>query len=62
MRPHLLQTCQDLHLQTTFLAAFMKAADNNQTYLATLKAVLKDDSKVDTNFSIEMILLLGKNK
>jgi len=39
----------------------MKAADNDQTYLATLKALLKGDNKVDTNFSIEMDLLLYKN-
>jgi len=40
----------------------MKAADNDQTYLATLKALLKGDSKVDTNFSIEKDLLLYKNR
>jgi len=40
----------------------MKAADSDQTYLATLKALLKGDSKVDTNFSIEKDLLLYKNR
>ena len=40
----------------------MKAADSNQTYLATLKSLLKGDSKVDTNFSIEKDLLLYKNR
>jgi len=40
----------------------MKAADNDETYLATLKALLKGDSKVDTNFSIEKELLLYKNR
>jgi len=49
-------------LQTTFYKALVKAADNDQTYLATLKALLKGDSKVDTNFSIEKDLLLYKNR
>jgi len=40
----------------------MKAADSDQTYLAMLKALLKGDSKVDTNFSIEKDLLLYKNR
>jgi len=40
----------------------MKAADSDQTYLATLKALLKGDSKVDTNFNIEKDLLLYKNR
>jgi len=40
----------------------MKAADSDETYLATLKALLKGDSKVDTNFSIEKDLLLYKNR
>jgi len=40
----------------------MKAADSDQTYSATLKALLKGDSKVDTNFSIEKDLLLYKNR
>jgi len=38
----------------------MKAADSDQTYLATLKALLKGASKVDTNFGIEKDLLLNK--
>jgi len=57
-----LQTCQGGRLQTTFPEALVKAADNDQTYLATLKALLKGDSKVDTNFSIEKDLLLYKNR
>jgi len=40
----------------------MKAADSDQTYLATLKALLKGDSKVDRNFIIEKDLLLYKNR
>jgi len=40
----------------------MKAADSDQTYLAMLKALLKGDSKVDTNFSIEKDLLLYTNR
>jgi len=40
----------------------MKAADSDQTYLATLKAILKGNSKVDTNFSIKKDLLLYKNR
>jgi len=40
----------------------MKAADSDKTYLATLKALLKGDSKVDTNFTIEKDLLLYKNR
>jgi len=36
----------------------MKAADSDQTYLAMLKAPLKGDSKVDTNFTIETDSLL----
>jgi len=39
----------------------MKAADSDQTYLATLKALLKGDSQVNRNFSIEKDLLLYKN-
>jgi len=31
----------------------MKAADSDQTYLATLKELLKGDSKVDKGFCIE---------
>jgi len=40
----------------------MKPSDIDQTYLATLKALLKGDCKVDTNFSIEKDLLLYKNR
>jgi len=40
----------------------MKGADSDQTYLATLKALLKGDSKVNTNGSIEKNLLLYKNR
>jgi len=62
LRPHVLQTCQGLRLQTTFHEALMKAADSDETYLATLKALLKGDGKVDTNFSIEKDLLMYKNR
>ena len=62
MRPHVLQTCQGFELWTTFQEAPKKAADSDQTYLATLKALLKGDSKVDRNFSIEKDLLLYKNR
>jgi len=31
----------------------MKVADNDETYLAILKAILNGDSKADSNFSIE---------
>ena len=58
----MLQTCQGFGLQTTFHEALLKAADNDQTYLAMLKALHKSDSKVDTNFSIEKDLLLYKNR
>jgi len=60
LRPHVLQTCEGFRLQTTFHKALMKAADSDQTYLATLKALLKGDSKVNTNFSIKKDLLLYK--
>jgi len=40
----------------------MPAADSDQTYLPTLEALHKGDSKVDTNFSIEKDLLLYKNR
>jgi len=40
----------------------MKAADSDGTYLAMLKALIKGDSKVDTNFSIEKELLLYNNR
>jgi len=62
LRRPVLQTCQVFRLQTTFHEALVKAADNNQIYLATLQAILKGDSKVDTNFSIEKDLLLYKNR
>jgi len=39
----------------------MKAGNSDQTHLAMLKALLKGDSKVDTNFSIEKGLLLYTN-
>jgi len=62
LRPHVLQTCQGFRLQTSFHEALMKAADSDQTYLATLKALHKGDSKVDTNFSIEKDLRLYKTR
>jgi len=40
----------------------MKAADSDETYLATLKALLKGDSNVNRNFSFEKDLLLYKNR
>jgi len=40
----------------------MKAPDSDETYLATLEALLKGDTKVDTNFSIEKNLLLNENR
>jgi len=62
LRPHVLQTCQSFPLQTTLPEALMKTAHSYQTYLATVKALLKGDSKVDTNFCIEKDLLLYKNR
>jgi len=62
MRSHVLQTCQGFRLQTTFHEGLLKAADTDQTYLATLKALLTGDSKVDTHFSIAKDLLLYKNR
>jgi len=58
LRPHVLQTCQGFRLQTTLYKALMKAADSDQPNLATRKALLKSDSKVDTSLSIEKDLLL----
>jgi len=40
----------------------MKAADSNETYLATFQALLQGDHKVDTNFSIKKDLILYKNR
>jgi len=57
-RPHVLQTCPGFRLQTTFHESLVKAADSDEIYLATLKALLTGDSKVDTNFGIEKDLLL----
>jgi len=62
LRPHVLQTCQGFQLKTTFHETLVKAADIDQTYLATIKVLLKGNSKVDTNFSIEKDLLLYKNR
>jgi len=62
LRPHVLQTWQDFRLQTTIHEALMKAADSEETYLARLKALLKGDSKIDTNFIIENDLLLYQNR
>jgi len=62
LRPHVLQTCQGFQLQTTVHQALMKAADCDETYVAILKELLKGDSKVDTNFTIEKDLLLYKNR
>jgi len=58
----MLQTCQGYGLPTTFHEALIKAADSDQTYLATLKELLKGNSKVDTNFSIKNDLLVYKNR
>ena len=49
-------------MQSTFLEALKKAVDNDQTYLTTLKAVVKKETNVDTNFSIGKELLLYKNR
>jgi len=62
LRPHVLQALQASRLQTTFHEALLQAADDDQTYIATLKALLKGESKVDTNFTIEKDLLLYKNR
>jgi len=62
LQPQVLQTCQGFRLQATFHQALVKAANNDQTCVATLKALLKGDSKVDTNFSIEKELLLYKKR
>ena len=62
LRPHVLHTGQGFRLQITFQEALIKAADSDQTYLAMLKALLKGDSKVDTNFCIGKDLLLYKNR
>jgi len=62
LRPHVLQTCQAFRLRTTIDKALLKAADNHQTYLATLNALLKGNSKVATNFTIEKDLILYKNR
>jgi len=62
LRPHLLQTCQGFRLLTTFHETLKKAADSDQTYLVMLKALLKDDSKVDPNFSIQKDWLIYKNR
>jgi len=40
----------------------MKAADSDQTYLATVKALLKGDCKVDKDSSMEKDLLLYENR
>jgi len=62
LQPHVLETWQGFRLQTTFHEALIKAAHSDETYLATLKALLKGDSKADTNFSIEKDLLLYNNR
>ena len=40
----------------------MKAGDSDQTNLATLKALVRGESMVNTNFRIEKNLLLYKNR
>jgi len=60
--PHMLQTCQDFQLQTSSHETLIKAADNDQAYLATLKALLKSNSKVDTNICIQKDLVRCKNR
>jgi len=62
LQPQVLQTCQGFQLQTTFHESLVNAADNDHTYLAKLKALLKGEGKVHTNFSIEKYLLLYKNR
>jgi len=62
LQPYMLQMCQGFQLHTTFHETLIKAADGNETYLSMLKALLKGDGKVDTNFSIRKDLLLYKNR
>ena len=62
LRQHLLQTCQGFRLQTTFPETLVKAANNDQTYLAMLKALVKGDCKVNTSLSIKKDWLLYKKR
>jgi len=49
-------------LQRIFHEALIKAADSDQTCLATLEALIKGYIKVDTNFTIGKDLLLYKKR
>jgi len=62
LRLQVLQTCQGFRLQSTFLASPKTAVENDQVYLALLKAVVKGEKDVDSNFGIANRLLLYKNR
>ena len=58
----MLQSCPGFRLQSTFGTALLKAADQDQRYLDTLKSVLKGEKNVDTSLSITKDLLCYKNR
>ena len=62
LRPQVLQTCQGVILQSSFLQGLKAAAENDQTYLSILKSVVKGEEKIDSNYGIEKELLLYKNQ
>ena len=49
LRPQVLQPCQGVRLQSSFLQALKAAAENDQAYLSVFKAVVKGDKNVDSN-------------
>jgi len=62
LRPQVLQSCHVFRLQSTFRAALLKAADQDQSYLETFQSVLKGEKNVDTSLGIIKDLLCYKHR
>jgi len=62
LRPQVLQSCQGVRLPSAFRTPLVKAADRDQSYLDTLKSVLKSEKNVDTSLSINKELRCYKNR
>lgn len=58
----MLQSCQAFGLDSEFKAALLKAVDQDQSYLDTVKWGLKGNKNVDTSFSIVNDLLYYINR
>jgi len=57
LRPQVLQSCQELWLQSAFRTGLLTAGDQDQSYLETFKSVLKSEKNIDSGISIIKELL-----